>query len=386
MIRLQSIAEKIIYDLQAATEKEIELMDGYERPVAFSSLRLHRQLEAWREQGQAWTDGAILDGQEPDYGVLFQKIMVQESLVCCLAIGGERRQLQVLDHTVRWLARALIEQYAENSDQALAADLRRAYFDDLLFSRQTRQEIRLKALTANVNPEESCYVCVLRLWYDYFGQMDAQRYHTALGRLQLMLEEFCQKNSRAVLLDAPDRCILICDNAQLLRTAVAQIAGMVEKQFNGQFQVYGGISIRSLGHYNLRMCYENAATICERLAGENRRILAQDECLLELLMEQMPMETKREFVAQIFGDCPEEDVEEWARIVHVLSQNNGSINRSATELFMHKNTLQYRLMRIKERIGLDARVSQDALVLQIAFIARRSIINDKLRHLELGEE
>ena len=76
-------------------------------------------------------------------------------------------------------------------------------------------------------------------------------------------------------------------------------------------------------------------------------------------------------------------MDEWSRIISVLSKNNGSINRSATELFMHKNTLQYRLMRIKERIGLDPRVSQDALVLQIAFIARNSIKSERYRHLEL---
>lgn len=385
-MQLQPIAEKILYDLQAATGKEIELMDSYDRPLAFSALRLHQQLEVWRSQGYNWRDGIILNGQENAYDVLVQHIIIQEELVGYLAVGGERQELTVLNHTIRWLVRALISQYAENPEYASPEDLRKAYFDDLLFSKQTRQEIRLKALTANVDPEESCHVCVLRLWYDYFEQLDTARYHSVLGRLQMRLDEFCQKNPRVVLLSAPERCILICDNMQLLRAGVTQIAGVVERQCDGQFRVYGGISIRSLGHYNLRMCYENAATICDRLTSDEQRILSQDECMLELLMEQMPSATKREFVTQIFGDCPEEDVEEWARIVHVLSQNNGSINRSATELFMHKNTLQYRLMRIKERIGLDARVSQDALVLQIAFIARRSINNDKLRHLDFDGE
>lgn len=373
MIRLQPIAEKIVYDLQAATGQEIELIDQYGRSVATSSPHLHSRLEAFREQGQEFADGLVLEDVENGWQMRLQEITLHEERIGYIAVGGEAPAVQSLERTVRWLCRRLVEEYSGQPGQALADDLRRAYFEDLLFTTQSKQEIRLKAATANLDCEESCYIAVLRIWYDFLEELDIQSYREALEQLTALLDEFCGKNTHMVLLEAPDKRILIADNVRMLRIGISQFAQAVEKKCDDRFRVYAGISNRSLGHYNLHKCYENAAVICDRLANERTRVLAQEECLLELLMEQMDLETKREFVAQVFGDCSEEDVEEWARIVSVLSKNNGSINRSATELFMHKNTLQYRLMRIKERIGLDARVSQDALVLQIAFMARRSV-------------
>ena len=383
MIDLQPIAEKIVYDLQAATGQEVELIDRYGRSVASSSPRLHYQLEKWTGSGEHCRNGAVVEGSEKSSAVHIQELLVQEEVVGYLALGGDLAVLETLSRTARWIAQTLIEEYGGHPEQITPEALHRTYFEDILFSEQSSQLICVKAATANIDPETCCYIAVLRLWYDVMGELDLQEYREILGQLTELLEQFCKRNPAAVLLNTLDKRILISDNIGLMRISIIQFSELVEKRSGGRFRVYAGISNRSVGHYNLRACYENAAVICDRLTGEGQRILAQDECRLELLMERVSMETKRDFVAQVFGDCPEEDVDEWSRIISVLSKNNGSINRSATELFMHKNTLQYRLMRIKERIGLDPRVSQDALVLQIAFIARNSIKSERYRHLEL---
>ena len=383
MVRLQPIAEKLIYDLQAATGQEIELIDRHGRPVAVTSPRLRRLLEEWTAAGWRWGDGAPA-AADASFTALVQELAIQGETVGYLALGGAPEVVRTLSHTARWIAESLIKEYSDRPGQITPADLRRSYFEDILFVRQTRQAVCLKAATANINPEECCHVAVVRLWYDVLEGADLQTYREALEHLTGLLEEFCRENPNVVCLSAQDKRVLISGNVRLLHMSIRQFAEVVEKKCGGRFLVYAGISNRSFGHYNLSKCDESAVMICDRLADQDHRILEQDACRLELLMEQMSSATKQEFVDQVFGDCPEEDVEEWARIVSVLTRNNGSINRSATELFMHKNTLQYRLMRIKERIGLDARVSQDALVLQIAFMARRSVKNEKLRRL--GQE
>ena len=378
MVILQEVAPKIIYDLQGATGKDIALVDAYGRPLGSTSDQLQNWLCNWYKQGRLHRGDFIICEVDSLCKTLTQEIILQEEIGGYLAISGEdSRELQALSRAVRWLTSFLIERYVTQPNAMSKEDLRRAYFEGLLFTKQSQAEIRSRASAANIDPEESCRVAVARIWYDILGGADLERFNAALKRMTARLEEFCANNGRLQMLDVRDKRILISNDIKLIMLALNYAADAVENMQDTRFQVYAGISLPSINHYNLRMCYENADIICERLANSNSCFLLQEECLSELLLEQIPMEAKEEFVQQIFRDCTETDVNEWAEIVRVLSDNNGSINRSAGELFMHKNTLQYRLTRIKERIGLDPRYSKDALTLQIAFMARKSVQNQK---------
>lgn len=55
----------------------------------------------------------------------------------------------------------------------------------------------------------------------------------------------------------------------------------------------------------------------------------------------------------------------------VFSKNDGSINLTSKELYIHKNTLQYRLKKIKELTGYDPRKLRDFSILYIATLLYR---------------
>ena len=49
-------------------------------------------------------------------------------------------------------------------------------------------------------------------------------------------------------------------------------------------------------------------------------------------------------------------------------ENNGSISKVSEELFVHKNTLQYRLTKMKTLTGYDPRVLREAVPLVVAVL------------------
>jgi carbohydrate diacid regulator len=51
---------------------------------------------------------------------------------------------------------------------------------------------------------------------------------------------------------------------------------------------------------------------------------------------------------------------------------NQSINKTAERLFIHKNTLQYRLIKIKEITGYDPRVFEEAVLLYLGLYFNRA--------------
>ena len=77
-----------------------------------------------------------------------------------------------------------------------------------------------------------------------------------------------------------------------------------------------------------------------------------------------------DLIKEVFGDqIPEilED-EEAMSTISKFFENNLNISETARQLYVHRNTLVYRLERIENAIGLDIRKFDDAMTFRIAIM------------------
>ena len=75
------------------------------------------------------------------------------------------------------------------------------------------------------------------------------------------------------------------------------------------------------------------------------------------------------FMAEIFGENRDELLdEETLTTVNMFLDNNLNVSETARKLFVHRNTLLYRLEKLEKSTGLDIRVFDDALTLKIALM------------------
>lgn len=86
------------------------------------------------------------------------------------------------------------------------------------------------------------------------------------------------------------------------------------------------------------------------------------------LIYQLPMSLCDMFIKEVFGDKIPEilDDEESMSTINKFFQNNLNISETARQLYVHRNTLVYRLERIEKIIGLDIRKFDDAMTFRIA--------------------
>lgn len=86
------------------------------------------------------------------------------------------------------------------------------------------------------------------------------------------------------------------------------------------------------------------------------------------LIYQLPMSLCEMYIKEVFGDkIPDilED-EEAMSTIGKFFENNLNISETARQLYVHRNTLVYRLERIEKAIGLDIRTFDDAMTFRIA--------------------
>ena len=86
------------------------------------------------------------------------------------------------------------------------------------------------------------------------------------------------------------------------------------------------------------------------------------------LIYQLPMSLCDMFIKEVFVDGIPDilDDEEAMSTINKFFENNLNISETARQLYVHRNTLVYRLERIEKAIGLDIRTFDDAMTFRIA--------------------
>ncbi len=106
-----------------------------------------------------------------------------------------------------------------------------------------------------------------------------------------------------------------------------------------------------------KIFYADKETIAYRYLGIGR------------LIYQLPMSLCEMFIHEVFGEeVPDVFNEEISGTIQKFFENNLNISETARQLYVHRNTLVYRLERLEKVIGLDIRKFDDAMTFKIAMM------------------
>lgn len=87
------------------------------------------------------------------------------------------------------------------------------------------------------------------------------------------------------------------------------------------------------------------------------------------LIYQLPVNLCKVFIEEIFGDnVPDELDDESMNTLNKFFENNLNVSETSRQLFVHRNTLVYRIEKIQKSTGLDLRCFDDALTFKIALM------------------
>ncbi|MCD8111161.1 MAG: helix-turn-helix domain-containing protein [Clostridiales bacterium] len=89
------------------------------------------------------------------------------------------------------------------------------------------------------------------------------------------------------------------------------------------------------------------------------------------LIYKLPANLCEMFLEEVLGENMDIDFdEETMATINKLFENNLNISETARQLYIHRNTLVYRLERIEKKLGLDIRSFEDAMLFKIAMMVR----------------
>jgi len=101
----------------------------------------------------------------------------------------------------------------------------------------------------------------------------------------------------------------------------------------------------------------------------NRNIVAYNNLGIGRLIYQLPMPLCKMFIREIFeGKSPDDFDEETLTTINKFFENSLNVSETSRQLYIHRNTLVYRLDKLQKSTNLDLRVFEDAITFKIALM------------------
>ena len=91
---------------------------------------------------------------------------------------------------------------------------------------------------------------------------------------------------------------------------------------------------------------------------------------LGILFKNTSKEQILQYKEKVLSNLTKDEIKEYKNILLSYTENNGSIKKTSEDLFIHKNTLQYKLNNIYKKTGYNPRKLSDYIVLRFAFLLK----------------
>lgn len=100
-----------------------------------------------------------------------------------------------------------------------------------------------------------------------------------------------------------------------------------------------------------------------------KKVTAYNTLGIGRLIYQLPINLCKIFIEEIFGDnVPSELDDETLTTINKFFENNLNVSETSRQLFVHRNTLVYRIEKLEKSTGLDIRTFDDVLTFKIALM------------------
>ena len=122
---------------------------------------------------------------------------------------------------------------------------------------------------------------------------------------------------------------------------------------------------------DLSNAYKEARTALEigKIFYAERNVFGYRTLGIGRLLYQLPVSICEMFIQEIFGDESLDSIDgETLAIIRTFFENNLNVSETSRQLYIHRNTLVYRLDKLQKSTGLDLRVFEDAITFKIALM------------------
>lgn len=236
-------------------------------------------------------------------------------------------------------------------------------------------DIYLKARELRFNNDVNRVVFIIRI-----------ATHTDVSAFDVIQNLFPDKNKDFVInINETDIALVKEIRAGIDSQDLEKLARSIVDTLSGEFYTQASIGIGTVveGIKDLARSFKEAQVALEvgKVFDTEKAIVSYDNLGIARLIYQLPTTLCDMFLREIFkkGSIDSLDQETLFTIQRFF-ENNLNVSETSRKLFVHRNTLVYRLEKIKRLTGLDLREFDDAIVFKVALMVKKYLMANPVKY------
>lgn len=157
---------------------------------------------------------------------------------------------------------------------------------------------------------------------------------------------------------------------------LTEMASSIEENLSSELLVKCVIGIGTPARHLRELAdrYKEAQTAIEvgKVFDTEKSVVSYENLGIGRIIYQLPTTLCEMFLSEVFKKNPIESLDqETLYTINKFFENNLNVSETSRKLFVHRNTLVYRLEKIKKLTGLDLREFDHAIVFKVALMVKK---------------
>lgn len=296
-----------------------------------------------------WAESQMLSGCH------FFKVLVEGELEYVLLTHSQMEDAYMVGRLAVCQIRNLVAAYMEHFD-------RNNFMQNVLLGNMLVVDMYNKAQKLHIEQSERVVFVI---------ELDGKKDTTAM---ELVKNLFVTK-ARDFVTEVDEQSIILIKDTRDMGTdeELESLAAMIVDNMHAEamVRVRVGYGNRVKNLQDIARSYQEAKMALEvgRIFYAEKEVIVYRYLGIGRLIYQLPMSLCEMFIHEVFGEeVPDVFSEETSTTIQKFFENNLNISETARQLYVHRNTLVYRLERMERAIGLDIRRFDDAMTFKIAMM------------------
>ncbi len=291
-------------------------------------------------------------------GVQFFKVFEESQLEFVILAKGDSEDVYMVGQIAAFNIQTLLVAYKERYDKD-------NFIKNLLLDNLLLVDIynRAKKLHVEIDTRRAVYIIETK------NEKDT-------GTLETLRSLFSSNSKSRDFITAVDENNIILvkelkedDTYKEVKKTARIILDMLNTEVMAQVRVAFGTIVNEIKDVSRSYKEAKMALDVGKIFYSDDNVIGYNSLGIGRLIYQLPIPLCKMFIREIFeGRSPDEFDDETLSTINKFFENNLNVSETSRQLYIHRNTLVYRLDKLQKSTGLDLRVFDDAITFKIALM------------------
>ena len=346
--------QSVIHQMKDAIDRVIGVIDENGVIIACSELVKIGEIKQGVRDELAYTSDVVTSS-----GYTYRPVSGGVKAEYVVFVEGEDKMAEKMSKLLSISLGNIKNLYDEKYDKG-------SFIKNIILDNILPSDIYIKSKELHFNTEESRIVFLIK----FYGKTDMMPF-------EMLQNMFPDKSKDYVISVGEHDIVLVKDVKPGMETKdVEKIATNIADTLSAEFytKVAIGISTTVENIKDLARAYKEAQVALEvgKVFETEKNIISYENLGIGRLIYQLPTTLCEMFLQEVFKKGSLESLDrETLMTIQCFFENNLNVSETSRKLFVHRNTLVYRLEKIRKLTGLDLREFEHAITFKVALMVRK---------------